>query len=103
LQVNLPLNIEHVQNGQRAIEAVKQTRPQLIILDLVIPDKSGFQILEELRQVKELDSIPVIVITAKDLSDSEMDQLAANGVSSLWQKGRLDRKKLVAQVEAQLG
>lgn len=102
LQVNLPLNIEHVQNGRHAIDAVKQTRPQLIILDLVIPDKSGFQILEELRQVKELDSIPVIVITSKDLSDSEKEQLAANGVCSMWQKGRLDREKLVAQVEAQL-
>lgn len=102
LQVNLSLNIEHVQNGQYAIDAVKRIQPQLIILDLVIPDKSGFQILEELRQVEELDLIPVIVITAKDLSDAEKEQLAANGVSSMWQKGRLDREKLVAQVQAQL-
>ncbi|GAB4424600.1 MAG: hypothetical protein Kow0031_03690 [Anaerolineae bacterium] len=102
LQVKLPLNIEHVENGRRAIAAVKQTRPQLIILDLMIPDKSGFQILEELRRDNELDSIPVIVVTSKDLSDAEKGLLAAGGVSSLWQKGSLDREKLVAQVEAQL-
>jgi DNA-binding response OmpR family regulator len=68
----------------------------------MIPDMSGFQILEQLRKNSNLDKIPVIVVTSKDLSDPEREILMANGVSSLWQKGQIDRKKLVAQVEAQL-
>jgi threonine synthase len=102
LEVDLPLNIKPVHSGAAALEVIEAERPDLIILDLMIPDMSGFQVLEALRQNKSLDAIPVIVVTSKDLSDPEMEMLSANGVSSLWQKGQIDRKKLVAQVEAQL-
>jgi len=103
LQVDLPLDIKLVQAGMEALTVIKTERPDLVILDLIIPDKSGFQILEELRQDKELDTIPVIVVTSKNLTSAERDLLNANGISSLWQKGYIDREKLVAQVEAQLG
>jgi DNA-binding response OmpR family regulator len=85
-----------------ALDVIRAERPHLIILDLVIPGKNGFQILFELKQDETLDTIPVIVITSKELTDYEKEMLVANGVSSLWQKGQIDRKKLVAQVEAQL-
>ncbi len=102
LQMNRPLEIKQVQTGQEAIKVVAEEEPHLIILDLVIPDKSGFQILEELKQDEKLDAIPVIVITSKDLSDPEKELLISNGVSSMWQKGKLDRDQLIAHVEAQL-
>ena len=69
---------------------------------LTMPEMDGFALLEGLNQSPETASIPVIVVSAKDLSDMEKELLAANGVSSMWQKGRIDRKKLVEQVEAQL-
>jgi CheY-like chemotaxis protein len=102
LQVDLPLSIKPVHSGEAALEIIETEHPDLIILDLMIPDMSGFQILEQLRKNSNLDKIPVIVVTSKDLSDPERAILMANGVSSLWQKGQIDRKKLVAQVEAQL-
>jgi CheY-like chemotaxis protein len=102
LQVELPLKIRQVQSGTTALDVIRAERPHLIILDLVIPGKNGFQILFELKQDEALDTIPVIVITSKELTDYEKEMLVANGVSSLWQKGQIDRKKLVAQVEAQL-
>jgi CheY-like chemotaxis protein len=102
LQSSRPLDIKQVQTGEDAIEVIKAEAPHLIVLDLLMPDKSGFQILEELRNNKELDAIPVIVITAKDLSEREKQSLKFNGVRSMWQKGRLDREKLIAHVEAQL-
>ena len=71
-------------------------------MDLVIPDMSGFDVLTELRNDETLDSIPVVVVTSKDLSDEEKELLAANQVFSMWQKGKIDRQKLVADVEAQL-
>jgi CheY-like chemotaxis protein len=102
LQMSRPLQIKQVQAGQEAIKVIQAEDPDLIILDLMIPDKSGFQILKELRQDKKLDMIPVIVITSKDLSEAEQQVLLSNDVLSLWQKGKLDREKLMAQIQAQL-
>ena len=48
---------------------------ELLGVDLVIPDRDGFQILEELKQSEQLDTIPVIVITSKDLSEAEKERL----------------------------
>ncbi len=102
LQSSRPLEVTVVETGQAAIQTIRAEEPHLIILDLMIPDKSGFQILSELRQDDKLDAIPVIVVTAKDLSEAEKQLLVANNVTSMWQKGKLDRKKLLAHVEAHL-
>lgn len=102
LQLDRPLEIKSVQAGQEAIEVIRAELPDLIILDLVIPDKDGFEILAELKQDSQLDSIPVVVISSKDLSETEKELLNTSGVASMWQKGRFDRQKLVAHIEAQL-
>ena len=102
LQMKQSLEIKQVQIGQEAIKVIRAEEPHLIVLDLVIPDMSGFQILEELKRDKKLDAIPVIVITAKHLSEAERQLLISNKVSSMWQKGKLDRDKLLAHVELQL-
>ena len=49
-----------------------------------------------------LFKIPVIVITAKDLTEEERQLLVQNDVNSMWKKGQIDREKLIAQVKAQL-
>ncbi len=102
LQTSRPLAIKQVQVGREALKVIKEEEPHLIVLDLIIPDMSGFQILEELKRDDKLDTIPVIVITAKDLSEEERQLLISNNVSSMWQKGKLDREKLVAHVKSQL-
>ena len=102
LQMSRPLEIKQVQVGQEAIQVIEDEKPHLIILDLIIPDKNGFQILEELKQKEELNTIPVIVITSKDLSEAERNLLIANDVSSMWKKGNLDRAKLIADINARL-
>jgi CheY-like chemotaxis protein len=96
------VQIQQVQVGHEAIQLIRAETPHLIVLDLMIPDMSGFEILQALKQDKVLDLIPVIVITSKELSIQEKQWLKANGVSSMWQKANLDREKLVAEVEAQL-
>jgi CheY-like chemotaxis protein len=103
LQTSRPLVIKQVQAGQEAHKVIREERPDLIILDLIIPDMNGFQILEELKRDKEVDAIPVIVITAKDLTEAEKQLLISNRVASMWQKGKLDREKLIAHIKAELG
>jgi threonine synthase len=102
LQMNRSLDVKQVQAGREALKVIREEKPHLIVLDLIIPDMNGFQILEALKQDKDLDAIPVIVVTSKDLSKTERQHLMSQGVYSLWQKDKLDRKKLVADVEAQL-
>jgi len=102
LQTSYDIDICQVEAGQKAIEVIRGEKPHLIVLDLMIPDMNGFQILEALKQDPDLDVIPVIIITSKDLSHQEWQWLQANGISSMWQKTKLDRKKLVADIESQL-
>jgi threonine synthase len=102
LQLNRPLDVKQVQAGREALRVIREEEPHLIVLDLIIPDMSGFQILEELEKDQTLNAIPVIVITSKDLSKAEREQLSAQGVYSMWRKDKLDRKKLVADIESQL-
>ncbi len=102
LQMSRPLVIKQVQAGREAIKVIREEEPDLIILDLIIPDMSGFQILQELKRDQKLDAIPVVVITSKDLSETEKQLLISNHVSSTWQKGKLDREKLIAHLKSQL-
>jgi CheY-like chemotaxis protein len=102
LEMSRPLEIKKVQAGQDAIKVINEEEPDLIVLDLLIPDKDGFEILAELKQDEKLDAIPVVVITSKDLSEAEKQLLISNDVASMWQKGKFDRQKLIAHIEAQL-
>ncbi|HXW00592.1 MAG TPA: pyridoxal-phosphate dependent enzyme [Anaerolineae bacterium] len=102
LQTSRPLVIKQVQVGREAVKVIREENPDLIVLDLIIPDMSGFQILAELKRDKKLDAIPVIVVTSKELSEAEKQLLISNHVSSMWQKGNLDREKLIAHVKSQL-
>jgi threonine synthase len=102
LQTSRPLVIKQVQVGREAVKVIREENPDLIVLDLIIPDMSGFQILTELKRDKKLDTIPVIVVTSKELSEAEKQLLISNHVSSMWQKGNLDREKLIAHVKSQL-
>ncbi len=96
------IEIKQIQVGQDAITFIQEEKPDLIVLDLMMPDVSGFQILKTLKQDDQLDLIPVVIITSKDLSEHERKWLRSNGISSMWQKAKLDRAKLVADIEAQL-
>jgi CheY-like chemotaxis protein len=69
----------------------------VILLDLMMPEMDGFEFLEALRAREEWQSIPVLVITAKDLSDEERQRLNG-GVQRIVLKGAKDREALLAEV-----
>jgi PAS domain S-box-containing protein len=62
-------NISKAGSGEEAIELMKQTRPHLILLDLYLPKMDGFEILEKIESDKELNGIPVIVVTGRGEKD----------------------------------
>ncbi|MDJ0573090.1 MAG: AAA family ATPase, partial [Pleurocapsa sp. MO_192.B19] len=74
-----PLGFEIVmaENGQQAIELTQQLQPDLIITDLVMPVKTGFEAAQEIRQIPEIKNTPIIAISASVLEvDRHQSQLA---------------------------
>jgi GAF domain-containing protein/CheY-like chemotaxis protein len=100
-QVLQPLGwqVTEAENGQLAIESLTAARPDVIILDLMMPKMDGFEFLDELRSRQEWQDIPVVVITAKDLSDEERNRLNG-GVERIIQKS--DRNEMLRQLSREI-
>ena len=92
-------HVVEAENGRIALEKVSQNRPELILLDLMMPEMDGFQFIVELRRADRPDwcSIPVVVITAMDLTLEE--RLRLNGyVEQILRKGSYSREELLREV-----
>ena len=72
---NAHVNIDHASTRQSAIDQCRMTRPDLLILDLTLPDGDGFSLVDWLRQQPELRSLPLVVYSGREVSDHEMTQL----------------------------
>jgi signal transduction histidine kinase/DNA-binding response OmpR family regulator len=91
--------VVHVANGHEALAEIAHVRPSLILLDLMMPEMDGLQFLERLRRNPLAASIPVIVLTAKDLTPEDHRRL--NGrVSDVLSKGSLNAVALLDQINA---
>ena len=86
-------------NGRTALERVADQTPNVILLDLMMPEMDGFEFVEQLRLRPEGRSVPIIAITAKDLTTEERAQLSGQ-VSDILQKGSYDRDQLLEEVSA---
>lgn len=91
------MTVIEAENGQVALQKLERDIPCIIMLDLMMPVMDGFQFTAELRKKEEWRSIPVIVLTAKDLTDD--DQLRLNGyVEKVMQKGEYSHVSLLSEV-----
>jgi len=89
------------ENGLVALDRIKETMPAVILLDLMMPVMDGFQMLAELRQREDWRKIPVIVMTAKDLSAADRQRLTGQ-TEKILQKGSCVREDLVREVRKYL-
>ena len=92
--------VTEAENGQVAVEAIAVARPDVIILDLMMPKMDGFEFLDELRSRPDWQGIPVVVITAKDLTDEDRNRLNG-GVERIIQKS--DRDEMLRQLSREIG
>jgi len=88
-------------NGRQALSQMAQTRPDLVLLDLMMPEMDGFEVLVEMHQHPDLCNIPVVVLTAKTLSDDEMGRLTL-GVTTVLGKGLFSAEETLEHIEAAL-
>jgi signal transduction histidine kinase/DNA-binding response OmpR family regulator len=89
--------VSETENGRVALERVAQNRPALILLDLMMPEMDGFEFAAELHRHAEWRSIPIVVLTAKDLTAEELLRLNGN-VHTILDKGGCSRDELMHQV-----
>jgi signal transduction histidine kinase/CheY-like chemotaxis protein/HAMP domain-containing protein len=86
-------------NGREGLESIDKTLPDAVILDLMMPKVSGFQVLEQIRSNPATSGLPVLILTAKELTREELANLELNNVRQLIRKGSLDRDQLTARVK----
>jgi signal transduction histidine kinase/DNA-binding response OmpR family regulator/HAMP domain-containing protein len=93
--------VHEASDGIRGLELMKRLLPRLVLLDLLMPEKDGFQTLNEMQRNPELQNIPVVVVTSKDLSANELKWLRDRAVAVVT-KGANSRSQLVQALERQI-
>jgi PAS domain S-box-containing protein len=89
--------VDEAENGEAGLAAVRRRSPTLVLLDLMMPVMDGCQFAAELRKNPDWGTIPVVVITAKDLTPA--DRRALNGdVQAVFQKGAFSREQLLREL-----
>ena len=89
--------VSEAGNGQEALELMPDIRPGLILLDLMMPVMDGFGFLAAMRQNPQWQHIPVIVVTAKDLTEADREQLSGK-VEEVLEKNAYTREQLLERV-----
>ena len=89
--------VAEAENGRVALERVREAPPALILLDLMMPELDGFEFVAEFRKHEGWRAIPIVVVTAKDLSGEERLQLNGH-VERILQKGAYSRDTLLREV-----
>jgi CheY-like chemotaxis protein len=93
--------VSEADNGRRALESVGRSVPDLIVLDLMMPEMDGFEFVTELRRSEAGRRIPVVVVTAKEITAEDHARL--NGqVRRIFSKGSFSREELTAELRRAL-
>ena len=94
---NEGLDVRSISDGAKAIDIIVKSKPNLVILDIMLPNVSGMKILEDIRKMNEISHLPVLMLTAKG---QKKDRRAAEeaGVSKFMTKP-FDNQELIEHVK----
>jgi DNA-binding response OmpR family regulator len=87
----------HAYDGQSAIETITQIRPDLIILDLLLPDMTGFEVVDRLRNLHDPATMPILIWTAQSISREDRERLQGR-VLQIIEKGNFNRQHFLMEV-----
>ncbi len=90
--------VEAARGGEEALQKLAQRAPACMILDLMMPGLDGFEVLRKLRGSPDTAQLPVLILTAKHVSQRELSVLTGNHIHQLIQKGDIDRAGLLRAV-----
>jgi threonine synthase len=97
LQAKGNYEVHLAEGGAEGILLVERTQPDLVITDLMMPDIDGFKIIDALKAGEDTRHIPIIVLTAKELTVQERERLSGQ-IESLLQKGSFMDEDLLQSI-----
>lgn len=93
--------VKNALDGQLGLELAKKFRPDLILLDLILPKKDGFEVLEELKTSQETKDIPVIVLTNLEGS-TDVEKAISLGATTFLVKANYELQEVVKKIKEAL-
>jgi len=87
------------RNGKEALEQLGESLPDAIILDLMMPEVDGFEVLKNIRSKEKTALIPVLILTAKHVTKQELSFLKGNNIYQLIQKGDISKSELLQAIK----
>ncbi|MCK5231436.1 MAG: response regulator, partial [Desulfobulbaceae bacterium] len=95
-------DITTADNNEDAIKSIKDSRPDMIVLNLIMAESKGFDLLEYIKTEKGIKNIPLIVISQKDLSEKELQDLDGS-IHVILNKGILSEEDLLEELKNIIG
>ena len=90
--------ISITRNGEEGLRVMREVRPDLVLLDIIMPKMGGFEVMEEMTKDKELSSIPVIIISNSG-QPVELDRAKKLGAKDWLIKTEFDPQEVVEKVK----
>jgi CheY-like chemotaxis protein len=94
--------VDIARDGQEGLEKTKKDKPDLILLDIVMPKMGGFELMEELNKDEKLKDIPIIIVSNSG-QPVELDQAKKLGVKDWLIKTDFDPEEVLEKVKKQIG
>lgn len=91
-------NIFLAIDGEKGIKLVQSKKPELVLLDLVIPKKSGFEVLQELKKDPKTKDIPVIILTTLSM-DEDIQKTIRLGATDYFVKSQHTALELIEMIK----
>ncbi len=93
-------DIRTAKNGIQALARIEEELPDAVILDLMMPEMDGFEMLKAIRDTEKTLTLPVLILTARHVTKSELSFLKHNHISQFIRKGDIHREELLNAVAA---
>ena len=89
-------------DGEEGLKFLRETKPDIVLLDIVMPKKSGYEVMEEMRKDPELSKIPIIIISNSG-QPVELDKAKDLGAKDWLIKTEFDPQEVAEKVKKQIG
>ena len=87
------------RDGEEAVESIKKIRPDLVLLDLLMPKKDGFEVLKEIRGDPEFKTLPIIVVLSNLGSDEDIKKALSLGANDYFVKTQHPMSEIVEKAK----
>jgi len=84
-------------DGSEGVTMAVRERPDVVLLDLLMPEMSGFAVAQQLRQIPATRGVPIIILTSMDVDD-DMQQQLNGAVSGVMSKSRFTKRDLLREI-----